>query len=53
MDTRELKLFIGNADGKIFTINIKNGAKMNKFQKHNKMVTDLIYWRSQADEKEK
>lgn len=31
MDTRELKLFIGNSDGKVFTINLKNGAKMCKF----------------------
>lgn len=46
MDNRQLKLFIGNSDGKIFTINIKNGAKMNKFQKHKHMVTDLLYWRS-------
>jgi hypothetical protein len=30
-DNRELKLFVGNCDGKIYTINIKNGAKMKKF----------------------
>lgn len=34
MDNRELKLFVGNSDGKLFTINLKNGAKMNKFKKH-------------------
>ena len=31
IDNRELKLFVGNCDGKIYTINIKNGAKMKKF----------------------
>ncbi len=34
-------MFVGDADGKIFTVNIKNGAKMKKFEKHTKIVQDL------------
>ena len=46
LDTRERKVFVGDADGRIFTVNIKNGAKMKKFQRHHKMVTDIAYWTS-------
>lgn len=35
---------MGDSDGRIFTVNIKNGAKMKNFQKHNKLITDLVHW---------
>jgi len=28
LDNRERKLFVGDSEGQIFTVNIKNGAKM-------------------------
>jgi hypothetical protein len=34
LDSRERKLFVGDSEGYIFTVNIKNGAKMKSFQKH-------------------
>lgn len=44
LDQRERKLFVGDADGRLFTVNIKNGAKMKKFQRHSKMITDIAHW---------
>jgi hypothetical protein len=46
MDKREIKLFIGTSNGKLFSINIKNGNKITKFKKHQKMVTCVLSWRS-------
>jgi hypothetical protein len=46
LDTRKRKLFVGDAEGNIFTVNIKNGAKMKKFEKHSRMITDIIHWTS-------
>ena len=46
LDNRERKLFVGDSSGKIFTVNIKNGAKMKKFEPHNSMIVDLKYWTS-------
>lgn len=43
---RERKLFVGDSEGRIFTVNIKNGAKMKKFERHHKMITDLAHWTS-------
>jgi hypothetical protein len=31
IDVRHLKLFLGDSEGKIFSINLKNGHKMKKF----------------------
>ena len=56
LDSRQRKLFVGDSEGKIFTVNVKNGAKMKKFERHNKMITDLGYWTSVSlnkQEKEK
>jgi hypothetical protein len=39
-------LFVGDSEGAIFTVNIKNGAKMKSFQKHDSPVTGLGYWSS-------
>ena len=44
LDQRERKLFVGDSEGCIYTVNIKNGAKMKEFQKHESMVTGLAYW---------
>lgn len=49
LDIRKRKLFVGDADGNIFTVNIKNGAKMKKFEKHNKMITDIAHWTSVSE----
>lgn len=49
LDTRKRKLFVGDAEGNIFTVNIKNGAKMKRFEKHNKMISDLTHWTSTAE----
>ena len=46
LDSRERKLFVGDSEGEIYTVNIKNGAKMKSFQKHESMVTGLAYWSS-------
>ncbi len=34
LDNRERKLFVGDSGGCIFTVNIRNGARMKDFQKH-------------------
>jgi hypothetical protein len=52
MDKRERKLFVGDQKGRLFSINIKNGAKMKKFKKSKKSgarkekndVSCLYYW---------
>lgn len=36
MDKRKRKLFVGDQRGRLFSINIKNGAKMKKFKKSKK-----------------
>jgi hypothetical protein len=36
LDERKRKLFVGDSRGRIFSINIKNGAKMKKFKKGDK-----------------
>jgi hypothetical protein len=33
LDSRKRKLFVGDSRGRMFSINIKNGAKMKKFKK--------------------
>ena len=50
LDSRERKLFVGDSEGCIFTVNIKNGAKMKCFQKHESPVTGLGYWCSDNSE---
>lgn len=44
LDYRQRKLFVGDLDGNIFTVNIKNGVRMKSFQKHETMVTGLCHW---------
>jgi WD40 repeat protein len=55
MDERKRKLFVGDQRGRLFSINIKNGAKMKKFKKSKKKkdqtgskekndISSLYYW---------
>ena len=58
MDDRERKLFIGDSNGKITAINVKNGAVLRKFERHTaretgngkkeaknkEIITDLCYF---------
>jgi hypothetical protein len=46
LDNRERKLFVGDSGGEIFTVNIRNGARMKDFQKHDHAVTGLSFWSS-------
>jgi len=48
LDERKRKLFVGDSEGKIFTVNLKNGAKLKKFERHHKMITDLVHWTSES-----
>lgn len=53
LDCRKRKLFVGDSEGRIFTVNIKNGAKLKNFQKHNKLITDLVHWTNMDEEESK
>ena len=44
LDERQRKLFVGNCKGHVFSINIKNGAPMKKFEDHKGDVSCLCYW---------
>jgi len=51
LDERKRKLFVGDSRGRIFSINIKNGAKMKKFKKGDKSankdkedISSLFYY---------
>lgn len=44
LDERKRKLFVGNCKGQVFSINIKNGAHMKKFEEHEADVSSLYYW---------
>lgn len=44
LDKRNRKLFVGNCKGHVFSINIKNGAHMKKFEEHKGDVSSLYYW---------
>ena len=44
LDQRKRKLFVGDAKGRVFCINIKNGARMKKFKRHKGDVSCLYYW---------
>lgn len=46
LDNRQRKLFVGDSSGEIFTVNIRNGARMKNFQKHDLAVTGLSFWSS-------
>ena len=51
MDHRFRKLFVGDQDGRVYCLNMKNGAKMKKFAKERKnkdkekeYISSVIYW---------
>jgi hypothetical protein len=51
LDERKRKLFVGDSRGRMFSINIKNGAKMKKFKKGEKSknkdkddISSMFYW---------
>lgn len=41
---------MGDSEGDIFTVNIKNGARMKSFQRHESLITGLCYWTSETGE---
>lgn len=43
LDDRKRKLFVGDSKGKVFSINIKNGALMKTFKRHKGDVSSLYY----------
>jgi outer membrane protein assembly factor BamB len=56
-DKRNRKVFVGDQKGRIYCINIKNGAKMKKFKKPDRGgkssrdkedISSLVYWSSRA-----
>ena len=49
LDSRKRKVFVGDSKGRIYCINIKNGARMKKLQRYKDQVTkdqvtSLVYW---------
>ena len=55
LDERKRKLFVGDSRGRMFSINIKNGAKMKKFKKGEKSqnkdkeeISAMYYWGAQC-----
>lgn len=55
LDERKRKLFVGDSRGRMFSINIKNGAKMKKFKKGEKSknkdkddISSMYYWGDQC-----
>lgn len=44
LDKRKRKLFVGDSKGRLFSVNIKNGAHMKKFKRHKSDVSSLHYW---------
>ena len=44
MDNRQRKVFVGDQKGRVFSINIKNGARMKKFKRHKEDSSCLFYW---------
>jgi len=34
LDSRERKLFVGDSEGDLFTVNVNNGARMMDFDSH-------------------
>ena len=59
LDQRKRKLFVGDQKGRLFSINIKNGARMKKFKKNKKAKRDkddiscLYYWGEEYEDKDK
>lgn len=43
LDKRQRKLFVGDSKGRVFSINVKNGALMKKFARHRDVTSSLVY----------
>ena len=43
LDKRQRKLFVGDSKGRVFSINVKNGALMKKFARHKDVTSSLAY----------
>eukprot|EP01022_Parablepharisma_sp_SALTPOND_P017929 TRINITY_DN2914_c0_g1_i1.p2 TRINITY_DN2914_c0_g1~~TRINITY_DN2914_c0_g1_i1.p2 ORF type:complete len:945 (-),score=108.06 TRINITY_DN2914_c0_g1_i1:6739-9573(-) len=43
LDKRQRKLFVGDSKGRVFSINVKNGALMKKFARHDNVTSSLVY----------
>ncbi len=43
LDKRQRKLFVGDSKGRVFSINVKNGALMKKFARHKDVTSCLSY----------
>ena len=43
LDKRQRKLFVGDSKGRVFSINVKNGALMKMFARHDDATSSLIY----------
>jgi len=43
IDVRQRKLFVGDSKGRVFAVNVKNGALMKKFAKHANVASCLVY----------
>eukprot|EP00826_Nyctotherus_ovalis_P019798 TRINITY_DN16152_c0_g1_i2.p1 TRINITY_DN16152_c0_g1~~TRINITY_DN16152_c0_g1_i2.p1 ORF type:complete len:832 (-),score=266.38 TRINITY_DN16152_c0_g1_i2:250-2745(-) len=43
LDKRQRKLFVGDSKGRVFSINVKNGALMKKFARHDDATSSLVY----------
>jgi WD40 repeat protein len=58
-DQRHRKLFVGDQGGRVYCLNIKNGAKMKKFAKPEKnfdkeveYISSIIYWGNSSEGEE-
>jgi WD40 repeat protein len=57
-DKRQRKLFVGDQKGRIYCINVKNGAKMKKFKKPERGkkdkedVSSMVYWYYMKEEEQ-
>jgi len=49
LDERERKMIVGDSEGKIYCVNIRNGVEMKKFESHDEQITDLVYFVSGKD----
>ena len=59
LDGRNRKLFVGDQRGRIYCVNVKNGAKMKKFKKPEKSkdkekddISSMCYWQEVENDRE-
>lgn len=49
LDERQRKMIVGDSEGKIYCVNIRNGVEMKRFESHDEQITDLVYFVSGKD----